>query len=210
MYLWEKIAFEVDTALRTCFPPTHREGTRPVPGENILEAPLTPSQKRQITGFMRVNHSGEVCAQALYRGQALMAGTGPLRESLEEAAQEEVDHLAWCEHRLNELGGHTSILDPLWYAGSWSLGILAGALGEGINLGFLAETERQVESHLQSHLERLPQEDRKTRAIIEQMQAEEACHAAMAESGGATPFPNAVRRCMHWTSGWMTTLSFYF
>jgi ubiquinone biosynthesis monooxygenase Coq7 len=145
---------------------------------------------------MRVNHVGEVCAQALYQGQALTARNPEARAALEEAAREETDHLAWCEDRLNELGGRKSLLNPLWYAGSFALGATAGVLGDKWNLGFLAETERQVEAHLDEHLRQLPEQDAKSRAIVEQMKEDEIRHAQTAVHYGAAELPPPVKLAM--------------
>ena len=157
---------------------------------------------------MRVNHVGEVCAQALYEGQALVARDGLTRQSLEEAAREEDDHLAWCAERIRELGGRTSLLNPLWYAGSLAMGLGAGVLGDRWSLAFLAETERQVEEHLQGHLERLPADDAATRAIVARMQQEEAGHRATALSLGAAELPQPVKLGMRMLSRIMTTVAY--
>ena len=156
---------------------------------------------------MRVNHCGEVCAQALYQGQALTSRQPPVRAALQQAADEETEHLAWTEQRLRELGGRTSLLNPLWYLGSLSLGVGAGILGDRWNLGFLSATERQVEAHLRSHLERLPREDQRSRAIVEQMREDEARHADMADAYGAASLPAPVQVAMRAMAGIMTRLA---
>jgi ubiquinone biosynthesis monooxygenase Coq7 len=152
---------------------------------------------------MRVNHVGEVCAQALYAGQALTARNQAVRAELEQAAREETDHLAWCEQRINELGGRTSLLNPLWFGGAFGMGMVAGLLGDKWNLGFLAETERQVEAHLDSHLRQLPEADGKSRAVVEQMKRDEAQHAQTAVSHGGAPLPPPVRQAMRMAAEFM-------
>jgi ubiquinone biosynthesis monooxygenase Coq7 len=158
---------------------------------------------------MRVNHSGEVAAQALYQGQALTAGDATIAAAMRHAAAEETDHLAWCESRLRELGGRTSVLNPLWYAGSFAIGALAGILGRGANLGFVAETERQVEVHLRGHLERLGAGDSRSRAILEQMTHDEMQHGAEAMSMGGRELPFPVRMAMRLTAKAMTEGSYW-
>jgi ubiquinone biosynthesis monooxygenase Coq7 len=158
---------------------------------------------------MRVNHAGEVAAQALYRGQALTARNAEAATAMSQAAAEEIDHLAWCEQRITELGGRVSVLNPVWYAGSFFIGSLAGALGDRTSLGFLSETERQVESHLQDHLERLPAADAHSRAIVEQMQHDEIAHGAKAETLGAAALPRWVKAAMRLTSRLMTRGSYW-
>ncbi len=158
---------------------------------------------------MRVNHSGEVAAQALYQGQALTARNATVATALRRAAAEEADHLAWCEQRLRELRGRTSVLNPLWYAGSFALGAVAGTLGRGVNLGFVAETERQVESHLRSHMERLGETDPRSRAILEQMTHDEVAHGAQAASLGGRDLPRSVGAAMHLTGRLMTSSSYW-
>jgi ubiquinone biosynthesis monooxygenase Coq7 len=157
---------------------------------------------------MRVNHVGEVCAQALYQGQALTARDPGARSALEQAAREEQDHLAWSAQRIRELGGRPSLLNPLWYAGAFAMGAVAGALGDRWNLAFLAETERQVEEHLTGHLEALPQDDRRTRAVVEAMRADEARHRASAVALGAAELPEPVKRAMRLASKVMTTVAY--
>lgn len=185
------------------------EPLRPSPAEQIPEhAPLSAAEKRESAALMRVNHSGEVCAQALYQGQAMASANPRLKAALATAAQEEIDHMAWSRDRIRELGGRTSVLNPLWYAGSFLLGYGAGKLGDGINLGFLAETERQVHRHLQGHLERLSARDARTRSVVEAMARDEAGHSAMAVSLGAVQFPEPAKRAMSLASRVMTTLSY--
>ncbi len=158
---------------------------------------------------MRVNHAGEVAAQALYRGHALSAGKPELRAHMERAAAEESDHLAWCEQRVRELGGRTSVLNPLWYAGSFAIGALTGLAGDKWSLGFVAETERQVVKHLETHLQRLPEGDEQSRAILEQMRDDEARHATVAIEAGAAPLPEPLKRAMALTSRVMTHSAYW-
>jgi 3-demethoxyubiquinol 3-hydroxylase len=183
-----------DRALRTL------SGTatpaRPMPGAKLPETVLEPHERQQAAGLMRVNHTGEVCAQALYSAQALVARDPEIRARYDRAAREEEDHLAWTQTRLAEMGDRPSLLNPLWYAGSFAIGLVAGVAGDRANLGFVVETERQVEEHLTSHMDRLPQNDAKSRAIVEQMRDDEARHGAMAIEAGALPLPYPVRRAM--------------
>ena len=195
-----------DTALRSVAG-VHRD-SRPSPSAGVPEAPLDDAERLHAAGLMRINHVGEVCAQALYQGQALTARDAGTRQALERAAREEEDHLAWSADRVHELGGRLSLLNPLWYAGSLALGVAAGALGDRWNLAFLAETERQVEDHLASHLEQLSPEDRRTRVIVEQMRREEAAHRAMAESLGAAAVPAPLQTAMRAMAKVMTTLAY--
>ncbi len=205
---FDKTIVGIDQAVRTVF--GHPQGTgRPNPAEGLEDAILNDEQKRDIAGLMRVNHTGEVCAQALYQGQALTARNKRLAESFQQAAQEENDHLQWCEARLTQLGSRKSYLNPLWYAGSFALGVTAGLVGDKHNLGFLAETERQVMSHLEGHLNKLPEADVRTRAILEQMKQDEAEHAHQAEEAGALDFPPAIKKLMRGMSNVMTSLTYY-
>ena len=183
-----------DKALRTLFAPAAT--ARPVPGADLAEADLSPAERAHAAALMRVNHCGEICAQALYQGQALASGNAEIRQALAQAAWEETEHLAWTERRIAELGGHKSLLNPLWYGGSLALGMVAGKLGDAWNLGFLAETERQVESHLESHKARLPSSDQRSWQILEQMRQDEAGHAETARRLGARELPAAVRQAM--------------
>lgn len=202
----DKLITEFDRALRTVFAPA--ASVRPHPDARLDEAELDAGQKRHAAGLMRVNHCGEVCAQALYQGQALTARDARTRESLRAAAHEEVEHLAWTERRIGELGGHKSVLNPLWYAGSLALGVTAGLIGDRWNLGFLAETERQVGEHLAGHLGSLPADDAKSRAIVTQMHADETAHAETAVALGAAELPPPVKSAMRAMSKVMTTLSY--
>lgn len=202
-----------DAALRTLFaaPRSARPTPKPVAivdGED-QSATLGPSQKRLSGALMRVNHVGEVCAQALYTAQAASTRNAALRAHFQRAAQEETDHLAWTRHRLDELGERPSLLNPLWYAGAFGLGLLAGRLGDRVSLGFVVETEHQVEAHLQSHLERLPAEDHASRAIVAQMKTDEAEHAVQAQDAGAMALPEPVRGLMRAAAKVMTTTAHY-
>jgi ubiquinone biosynthesis monooxygenase Coq7 len=201
----DRLIIPLDRALRTLFAPA--SSARAIPGTHLDQEALTPSQRKLSASFMRVNHTGEVCAQALYEGQMLAARDEPIRKLLGDAAREETEHLAWTETRLTELGGRKSVLDPLFYAGSFALGAAAGLIGDRWSLGFLAETERQVERHLEGHLERLPEGDRKSRAILSQMQADEAGHAVSARLHGGGELPVPVRGAMRVASRIMTGTS---
>jgi ubiquinone biosynthesis monooxygenase Coq7 len=197
---------EFDKALRTVFAsaPTRR----PMPGTNYLEAELCDAERRHAAALMRVNHCGEVCAQALYQGQALTSRDPAVKKAMEQAAWEETEHLNWTERRIAELGGRKSLLNPLWYAGSLAMGIAAGKLGDAWNLGFLAETERQVEAHLDSHLAQLPTGDRRSWAVVEQMKADEVGHAETAVRMGAKDLPPPVKAAMRLSSKAMTALAY--
>jgi ubiquinone biosynthesis monooxygenase Coq7 len=197
----------LDRALRAVFAPAR--GERPVPGSPGATE-LSEPERRHSAALMRVNHSGEVAAQALYHGQAFAARAGTTHDLLEKAAQEETDHLAWCETRLAELGSRPSVLNPLWYAGSFALGLIAGSLGDRASLGFVAETERQVEGHLASHLHRLPTSDQRSRAIVEQMQTDEAAHAQSARTLGASELPGPIPTLMRLTARVMTGTAYWF
>lgn len=203
----DRFITEFDKGLRTLFAPAI--SARPIPGKQLDEAPLSAAEKKLAAALMRVNHSGEVCAQALYQGQALTARNPIAKNALQQAAQEETEHLSWCETRIHALGSHTSYLNPVWYTGSLAIGALAGALGDRWNLGFLAETERQVERHLAGHLERLPVTDVKSRAIVEQMKIDEARHATSALEQGGVALPQLVKHAMQLTSKLMTQAAYW-
>jgi ubiquinone biosynthesis monooxygenase Coq7 len=173
------------------------------------EPALKESERLESIRLMRVNHAGEVAAQALYRGQALAARDSVVSDAMRQAAAEEMDHLAWCEQRLSELHGRTSFLNPLWYAGSFAIGAVAGAFGDRASLGFITETERQVESHLNDHMERLPEADRRSRLILEQMAEDEVRHGATALALGGKELPIALRRAMRFASRVMTRSSYW-
>jgi len=198
----DRLIVEFDRALRTVLAPAR--SVRAIPGATLPDVPLDDKERRHVVGLMRVNHCGEICAQALYQGQALTSRDPAVREALRSAADEETEHLAWTELRIAELGGRKSLLNPLWYVGSLSMGLLAGALGDKWNLGFLAETERQVEAHLDSHLQRLPEVDLRSRAIVDQMRLDEIKHAEMAVHHGAAELPKAVKQVMRTTAKVMT------
>ncbi|KTD76518.1 2-polyprenyl-3-methyl-6-methoxy-1,4-benzoquinone monooxygenase [Legionella waltersii] len=205
----DKFLGEVDGALRTLLPPQQRRSLRLSPARNIDDTELTTKEKRHIAGLMRVNHSGEVCAQALYQGQALTANLSHVKQKMSEAAAEEIDHLAWCETRLKELDSTPSLLNPLWYIGSLCLGALAGLAGDKISLGFVVETEKQVSNHLQTHLDNLPEKDIKTKAILKQMKEDEEYHANTALDAGAVELPAAIKQLMSIVSKLMTRSSYY-
>ncbi len=196
-----------DSALRTLFAP-HR-GTRPAPAAAAADS-LDASQKRLSAALMRVNHVGEVCAQALYTAQAAATRNPALRQHLEDASREETDHLAWTRQRLDALGSRPSLLNPLWYAGAFGLGYVAGRLGgDRVSLGFVVETERQVEAHLQGHLDRLPATDYSSRAIVAQMKEDESRHADQAQEAGAAALPKPARQLMRLAAKVMTTTAHY-
>ena len=202
----DRIIAELDRALRSVGNVT--QASRASPAEALPEAELNEHDRRHAAALMRVNHVGEVCAQALYQGQALTARDPHARQALERAAREEEDHLAWSAERVHELGGRTSLLNPLWYAGAFAIGTVAGALGDRWNLGFLAETERQVEEHLSGHLERLPSQDARTRTLVEAMRADEARHRDTALRLGAAELPRPVKLAMRVASGLMTRVAY--
>jgi ubiquinone biosynthesis monooxygenase Coq7 len=197
---------EIDKAIKVLCAPAH--SFREMPGAPEGEV-LQEAQRMESARLMRVNHSGEVAAQALYQGQALTARDATVSAALRHAAAEETDHLAWCERRLRELNGRTSVLNPLWYAGSFAIGALAGALGRGSSLGFVAETERQVESHLRGHMERLGKADPRSRAILERMTHDEMQHGARAASLGGRELPFPVGVAMRLTARLMTLGSYW-
>ena len=199
----------IDKALKTIFPSPAPSQRRPNPGEGLPDALLSAAEKRHIAGLMRVNHSGEVAAQALYQGQAFYARKESIRNHLQQAAAEEIDHLAWCKQRLSELGYSPSLLNPLWHYASFLLGAAAGLAGDAVSLGFLAETEEQVTRHLQRHLEMLPQADRKSRAIIKQMAMDENNHSLAAYAHGGVALPAVIRLLMQWGSKLLTKSSYY-
>lgn len=204
--MFDQLIIEFDKALRTVFAPAPTR--RPMPGTDLPEGELTETERRHAAALMRINHCGEICAQALYQGQALTSRDAAVKKAMEQAAWEETEHLNWTERRISELGGRKSLLNPVWYAGSLVLGVLAGKLGDAWNLGFLAETERQVEAHLDSHLSALPAEDRRSWAVLEQMKADEIRHAEMAVRMGANELPPAVRMAMRLSSTVMTTAAY--
>lgn len=206
---FDRALMELDQGLRTLFgqPETTERGN---PAQGVAEQELSEQEKKHAAGLMRVNHSGEVCAQALYQGQALTARKSKVREQMQRAAQEENDHLDWCEKRLKELDSHTSLLNPLWYGGSLAIGAIAGVAGDKWSLGFVVETERQVEKHLDGHLETLPNTDARSRAIVEQMKEDEIQHADTALHAGGAPLPAPIKRIMSLTSKVMTKTAYRF
>jgi 3-demethoxyubiquinol 3-hydroxylase len=195
----------LDAGLRTVFVPTR--ASRPSPSVGTLTTELTARDAQQASALMRVNHVGEICAQALYQSQALFSRQEALRLHFEQSAREELDHLAWTAERIAALGGHTSHLAPLWWAGAFAWGSLAGLAGDKWSLGFVVETERQVEAHLASHLDRLPEADIASRAIVDQMRLEEAAHADAALAAGAAPLPAPIPELMHAAAKVMTTVA---
>ena len=204
----DRLIVAFDNGLRTLMAPAR--SARPHPDATIDDGDLDAAQRTLSAALMRVNHTGEICAQALYQGQALTARNPSARAALEQAAAEETDHLAWTEQRIAELGSRVSVLNPLFYAGSFALGAIAGIAGDKWNLGFLAETERQVESHLDSHLGRLPDADAKSRAIVNQMKADEARHARTAVEHGGAELPQPLKQAMKLGSKLMTETTFRF
>lgn len=204
-FMIDPVLTAADSALRTLFARPH--ATRALPAPSQTPGELTDAERREAGALMRVNHVGEVCAQALYTAQAAVASDPALRAHFLEAAHEETDHLAWTRQRLDELGGRPSILNPLWYAGAFGLGLVAGRLGDPLSLGFVAETERQVEAHLDSHLDRLPAQDSASRAVVEQMKLDEARHASQAVDAGAAELPTPAKALMRVASRVMTTLA---
>jgi ubiquinone biosynthesis monooxygenase Coq7 len=201
----DSVLTAADAALRTLFARPH--ATRATPAPSQAPGEMSEAERREAGALMRVNHVGEVCAQALYTAQAAVTRDPALRAHFLEAAHEETDHLAWTRQRLDELGARPSILNPLWYAGAFSLGLVAGRLGDPLSLGFVAETERQVEAHLDSHLDRLPSGDSASKAVVEQMKLDEARHASQAVDAGAAELPAPAKALMRVASRVMTTLA---
>lgn len=204
----DDIILQFDLALRSLFAHS-TESQSANPAENINEAPLSPAEKQHSAALMRINHCGEICAQALYQGQAITARHADTKSALKHAAIEELDHLAWCQHRLDELDSHTSYLNPLWYAGSLSIGCIAGLAGDQWSLGFINETEKQVVRHLDSHLDQISKHDLKSQAIIAQMKLDEQKHATMAIDAGAAELPEPIKWAMQQTAKMMTTVTYY-
>jgi 3-demethoxyubiquinol 3-hydroxylase len=204
----DRLLVAADNVLRTLSGANH--AGRPSPSQQLDADAETLSQadRRHASGLMRVNHVGEVCAQALYQAQALTTRDPALKQHFERAAREETDHLAWTEQRLRELGGSASLLNPLWYAGAFGIGLLAGRIGDATSLGFVVETERQVEQHLQGHLSALPAADQRSLAIVRQMKDDEARHAADAKQAGAAELPTPVRWAMRAAAKVMTTTAY--
>jgi ubiquinone biosynthesis monooxygenase Coq7 len=203
----DRLLVSADNALRTLAGAVHAARPNPAAAAGAESPPLAEDERREAAALMRVNHVGEVCAQALYQAQALTARTPTLRRQMQQAAREEIDHLAWCQQRLDELGDRPSLLNPLWYAGAFGIGLLAGRLGDATSLGFVIETERQVEQHLAGHLDRLPAADVRSRAIVGAMQADEARHAEDARSAGGLDLPLPVSWLMRGAAKLMTSVA---
>lgn len=205
----DKLISVLDMGLRTVFASATASRSTPQPDPATEHtATMTEAERKHAAGLMRINHVGEVCAQALYSGQALLSRDPKHVEALKQASREEVDHLAWCEQRIAELGGRKSLLNPLWYGASFGLGVTAGVLGDAWNLGFLAETERQVSAHLQSHLHTLPAQDHASRAIVAQMKIDEEQHAETAQALGGASLPAPIQSAMRLASKLMTTVAY--
>jgi len=205
----DQLIQEFDHSLRILAGVVQSHRPTPQPSQDAPEASLSDAEKAHAAGLMRVNHVGEICAQALYQSQKLATSSGSLKQAFEHAAQEEIDHLSWTAERLTELNSHTSVLNPLWYAGALAMGFVAGRFGDRVSLGFMAETERQVERHLDSHLTQLPAADAKSRAIVEQMRVEEIAHAKSASDLGGIDLPRPVRGIMTAFSKVMTHTAYY-
>ena len=203
----DKLLLQADTAARTLLP-FSGQPARPSPAIVQPDVPLSQDQSRHIAGLMRINHTGEVCAQALYQGQALTAKLPQVRKAMEQAAEEEVDHLAWCEQRIRQLGSRPSVLNPLFYSMSFGIGAAAGLVSDRVSLGFVAATEHQVCKHLDEHLQKLPTEDEKSRAILEQMRTDEAQHAESALDAGGFRFPAPVKLGMSLLAKVMTKTTY--
>ena len=206
--LVDRLICEADTVMRTL---TSRGNTagRPSPAREHSESELDERERRHVAGLMRVNHTGEVCAQALYQGQAMTARLPTVREEMQQAAAEEVDHLVWCEERLRQLDSRPSVLNPIWYGLSFSLGALAGAVGDAVSLGFVAATEERVCTHLREHLHQLPEADRRSRLILQQMLEDEERHGENALAAGGTAFPPPVKTAMTALSRVMTQSTYH-
>lgn len=204
--LADRLVLQLDQALHTLIP-GGSTATRHTPATTVDEAELSEPERQQAAALMRINHTGEVCAQALYQGQALTARLPDVRASMDQAAREEVDHLAWCETRLQELDSRTSLLNPIWYAMSFGMGATAGLVGDKWSLGFVGETERQVCEHLEDHLERLPANDQKSRAVLTQMIVDERTHGEAAMAAGGAELPLPVKAGMKLMAGVMKTLT---
>ena len=204
---FDQVLVQLQHAAATCFGGVPAGSARPYPAHDLQEPALDDAARHQSAALLRVDHAGEVCAQALYMGQAAGAQQSDVAKAMHDAAQEEQDHLRWSSQRLSELGAKTSLLNPLWYAASWGLGYVAGRSGDAWSLGFVVETERQVEGHLASHLQALPAADAKSRVVLQTMLQDEVAHAEHAQQQGAKPLPKVVQWCMRLTSKVMTTLS---
>jgi ubiquinone biosynthesis monooxygenase Coq7 len=205
----DNFLMHVDLARKTlCVHPTTHQ--RDYPANHMIDSVLSETEKKHVAGLMRVNHAGEVCAQALYQGQELTARCAGIKQKMQQASEEELDHLAWCNQRLDELNSHASYFNFIWYCAALNLGIVAGLIGDRWSLGFLAETEQQVVQHLEAHLAALPQQDDKTRVIIEQMRQDEAQHRDMAQAAGAAVLPKMIKQLMQMSSSIMIKVAYYF
>ena len=205
--LFDRLLVQGEQAMRTLVPGA-AQAARPSPAQHLRSDPVSDAQRKHVAGLMRINHTGEVCAQALYQGQALTAKLPDVREQMEHAAAEEVDHLAWCEQRLNELGSRTSLFNPLFYGMSFGMGAVAGKISDRVSLGFVAATEQLVERHLDDHLTQLPEDDLKSRAILEQMREDEIEHGSQALQAGGMVFPRPVKGAMKLMSKVMTSATY--
>ena len=203
----DQLIVEFDKSLRTLFAPA--PSVRALPGADLPEAEMSDTERSHAASLMRINHCGEICAQALYQGQALTSRSPETKQALQSAAFEETEHLNWTERRISELGGRKSLLNPLWYAGALTLGVIAGKLGDDWNLGFLAETEHQVEEHLENHLQQLPVQDRRSWTILDQMKQDEIRHAETAATLGARELPPLIKLAMKLSSWVMTQTAYY-
>lgn len=203
----DRVLVEIERALGSALD-SRPIAQRPSPAEGIEDTVLSDEERRHAGGLMRINHVGEVCAQALYSGQAAVARNEALRSQLLEAAAEETDHLAWCGQRLDELGDRPSLLNPLWYGGAYAIGAVAGLIGDSLSLGFVVETERQVEAHLEGHLKKLPEADQRSRAIVSQMKEDEARHADNALAAGAATLPRPLPDLMRAAANLMRTVAY--
>ena len=203
----DRLLSGANNLLRTIAAPAG-DAARPYPAASVDDADLSDSDRRHAAGLMRVNHAGEIAAQGLYQGHALVARETGVEEQVQKAAQEEFDHLAWCEQRLDELGASRSLLSPIWYTGAFAMGAASGILGDKWSLGFIAETEKQVVDHLEDHFERLPADDQRSRAVVTQMRDEELEHGEHAVAAGAAELPDPVKRLMKMTSKVMTQTAY--
>lgn len=206
--IFDQICLGIDQVVRSLTNNTQTTGA-PYPGKHIEESTLSNQERQHAAGLMRVNHTGEICAQALYHGQGMVSRSPEVKEKMHHAAIEEGDHLAWCKQRLDELGSHSSYLTPLWYTGSFCIGMAAGMLGDGWSLGFLAETERQVIKHLEGHQEKLPTQDKRSLAVLKQMEEDEARHRDDAVTLGAKSLPAPVKAVMGLTSKVMVKTAYW-
>ncbi len=204
----DKLCLGIDQVIRA-LTDNPQTTAKPYPARALDEALLTDAERKSAAALMRINHAGEICAQALYHGQAMVTRCAAIEQKMQTAALEEGDHLAWCKKRLDELGSHTSYLNPLWYAGSFCIGMIAGKVGDQWSLGFVAETERQVIQHLQEHLQHLPEKDVRSQRILQQMEQDEAGHRDAAIAAGAHPLPKIVQQVMAFTSKIMVKTAYF-